>query len=68
MRLTGDYSPESLRKICDEAAKDVAAQRPARVEETWAAVAATEVECPEAPEVALVRAAAPHSPDEPRTV
>ena len=59
--LTGDYSPESVRKICDEAAKDVAAQRPARVEETpWAAVAATEDACPEAPEMALVQAAPPH--------
>ena len=59
--LTGEYSPESLHKICQEAAKDVAAQRPARVEETpWVAVAATEKACPEAPEMALVQAAAPH--------
>lgn len=60
--LAGSYAPEAIQKIWDEAARDVAAQQPARVDDEapWAAVAADEVECPGAPEVSLVRAATPH--------
>ena len=56
--LTGSYSEESTRNVWENAARDVAAQRPARVEEApWAAVAAVEEECPESPGLSLVQAA-----------
>ena len=60
--LAGSYGPESIQKIWEEAARDVAAQQPARVDEApWAAVAADEQECPAVPGLSLVRpAATPH--------
>ena len=59
-QLTGSYSEEAVRTVRDNADRDVAAQRPARVTvegAPWAAVSAVEVECPGEPGLSLVRSA-----------